>query len=70
MAVPKFRTSSSKRDLRRSHHALKRPTAALCANCGEVRKPHTICEKCGFYKGAQVMDVKNATSWENSQTFE
>ncbi|MEI6399567.1 MAG: 50S ribosomal protein L32, partial [Pseudomonadota bacterium] len=30
MAVPKFRTSKSKRDMRRSHHFLTAPGSSVC----------------------------------------
>jgi large subunit ribosomal protein L32 len=64
MPVPKFRTSASKRDMRRSHHALKAPASCLCTNCGEVRRPHTVCAACGFYKGRQILNVvAQSTSW-------
>ena len=43
---------------RRSHHALKAPTVATCANCGSTHRPHHMCLDCGFYKGRQVMDLK------------
>lgn len=43
---------------RRSHHALKTPTLAVCSNCGSQHRPHHMCLDCGFYKGRQVMDLK------------
>lgn len=43
---------------RRSHHALKAPTLAVCKNCGASHRPHHMCLECGFYKGRQVMDLK------------
>ncbi len=43
---------------RRSHHALKNPTLAVCSNCGSQHRPHHMCLECGFYKGRQVMDLK------------
>ena len=43
---------------RRSHHALKAATLAVCSNCGAEHRPHHMCLQCGFYKGRQVMDLK------------
>ena len=43
---------------RRSHHALKAPNLATCANCGATHRPHHMCLECGFYKGRQVIDLK------------
>ena len=42
---------------RRSHHALKAATLAVCKNCGAEHRPHHMCLECGFYKGRQVMDL-------------
>jgi len=42
---------------RRSHHALKTPTLAVCKNCGANHRPHHMCLECGFYKDRQVMDL-------------
>ena len=67
MPVPKFRTSASKRNMRRSHHALKAPCTAVCENCGEVKLSHVACPSCGFYKGKQVLETKKQdASWDGS----
>ncbi|MBF0129993.1 MAG: 50S ribosomal protein L32 [Alphaproteobacteria bacterium] len=55
MAVPKKKTSKSRRDMRRSHHALKRVSAIECPNCGELKRPHHVCDSCGFYDGREVV---------------
>lgn len=57
MAVPKKKTSKSRRDMRRSHHALKSPVVVEDKNTGELVRPHHICLKTGMYKGQQVIDV-------------
>jgi len=46
---------------RRSHHALKTPTLAVCANCGAKHRPHHMCLECGFYKGRMVVDMATKT---------
>jgi len=43
---------------RRSHHALKAPTLAVCSNCESHHRPHHMCQECGFYKGRLVIDMK------------
>ncbi len=58
MPVPKYRTSASRRDQRRSHHALKAKSLSNCPNCQEVRKPHHACPSCGHYKGQQVVEPR------------
>ncbi len=58
MAVPKRKTSPSRRNMRRSHHALVGNNAVACSNCGELKLPHHLCDSCGHYDGRQV--VSNA----------
>lgn len=59
MAVPKKRTSSSRRDMRRSHHALAQPARVECPNCGEPKQPHHVCRACGHYRGREVVKVSS-----------
>lgn len=56
MAVPKKRVTSSRRDMRRSHHALKNTQAVECPNCGELKLPHHVCGSCGYYDGREVVE--------------
>lgn len=58
MAVPKQRTSRSRRDRRRSHDALKPKSIVQCNNCGEMRLPHRACPNCGYYKGREVVVIE------------
>ncbi|HLU46453.1 MAG TPA: 50S ribosomal protein L32, partial [Planctomycetota bacterium] len=37
MAVPKKRTSPSRKGMRRSHHTLSLPTVVKCPRCGAAR---------------------------------
>jgi large subunit ribosomal protein L32 len=54
MAVPKKKVSKSRRNMRRSHHALPRAAYVECANCGEQKRPHHVCTSCGYYDGREV----------------
>ena len=56
MAVPKRKTSKSKRDKRRTHQKVATPTVSTCPECGEPTQPHHACPHCGVYKGRQVTD--------------
>lgn len=58
MAVPKRKTSPSKRGMRRSHDAISNPTYIEDKNSGELRRPHHIDLKTGMYRGRQVLNVK------------
>ncbi len=57
MAVPKKRTSVSRKKMRRSHHHLARTFANVCSNCGEPVLRHRACTACGQYRGKQVLAV-------------
>ncbi len=61
MVQMKKRTKSETRG-RRSHHALKAKTLAVCPQCGKAVLPHTACAFCGTYKGRQVLKVKTAAT--------
>ena len=58
MAVPKRKTSPSKRNMRRSHDALSQPVYVEDKNSGELRRPHHIDLKTGMYRGRQVLTPK------------
>jgi large subunit ribosomal protein L32 len=62
MAVPKKKVSKSRRDMRRSHHALKTPAHQECPNCGETKRPHHMCASCGYYDGREVMSESEAVA--------
>jgi len=56
VAVPKQKTSKSKRNMRRSHHALSVNHAVeTCAQCAEPKLMHRACMKCGYFRGQNVM---------------
>jgi large subunit ribosomal protein L32 len=57
MAVPKKRTTKSKRNMRRSHHGLRVGQLNKCTKCGQPTKPHAACPNCGTYRGREVIDV-------------
>jgi large subunit ribosomal protein L32 len=55
MAVPKKKTSKSRRNMRRSHHHLKPSSYVECSHCGEMKRPHHVCAACGHYDGREVV---------------
>ena len=57
MACPKKRTTSAKRDMRRSKHFLKPLHLSKCPKCGEMIVSHKTCPSCGYYAGRMVIDV-------------
>ena len=60
MAVPKRKTSPSRRGMRRSADALKQPTYVEDKDSGELRRPHHIDMKTGMYRGRQILKPKSA----------
>ncbi len=56
MAVPKRKTSTTRRDKRRTHWKLATPTLATCSHCGHFVVPHLVCGNCGFYGGKEVLE--------------
>ncbi len=57
MAVPKSRTSKSKRNKRRTHDSLRSPPQSLCPECKAPKLPHRVCPSCGSYKGRTVIET-------------
>ena len=63
MAVPKRKTSVSKRNMRWSHDSLKKINIILDKDSGEPRLSHKIDISTGMYKGRQILKKKTS---ENS----
>jgi|TARA_B100001971_G_C18136046_1_gene507653 large subunit ribosomal protein L32 len=57
MAVPKKKTSKSKRNMRRSHHALSAGAYHEDKHTGELVRPHHVDLKTGMYRGKQIIEV-------------
>ncbi|MDA8561813.1 50S ribosomal protein L32 [Gammaproteobacteria bacterium] len=54
MAVAKSKKSRSRRNMRRSHHALSVASLSVDAATGETHRRHHISAD-GYYKGRQVI---------------
>ncbi|MFT4552884.1 MAG: large subunit ribosomal protein L32 [Chlamydiales bacterium] len=59
MAVPRNRTSNSRKNTRRAHDAKTPISTSSCSNCGEQKLPHVLCNSCGFYNGRAVVELEN-----------
>jgi len=58
MAVPKKKTSKSRRDKRRATHRLEAPRVNLCPQCGNPKIPHRMCPTCKTYSGREVEPLR------------
>ena len=59
MAVPKRKTSKSRRDKRRTHQNVEAPNTVPCPQCGDAMLPHHVCPGCGVYKGRDVVEKED-----------
>ena len=58
MAVPKKKTSKSRRNMRRSHHALSKVNVVVDSQTGEYKLPHHMSLVDNTYNNRQVITVK------------
>lgn len=58
MAVPKKKTSRSRRGNRRAHDKLQSPTYREDKDTGELHRPHHVDLSTGMYRGRQVTEPK------------
>jgi len=57
MAVPKRKTTKSKRNMRRAHDSLASTQVQECQNCGELKRSHHVCSECGHYGDREVLEA-------------
>ena len=62
MAVPKRKTTPSKRKMRRSHDFLIGYNIIECSHCGEPTLSHQICSSCGFYNKKEILKIDDDSS--------
>ncbi len=55
MAVPKSKTSKSKRDKRRTHDRLRVLNIVECPRCHSKKISHRVCENCGYYSENEII---------------
>ena len=64
MAVPKRRTSKTRKRKRRTHFKINVPGMMVCPNCGEMKLAHRVCKACGTYNGRTVITQDEETETE------
>ncbi|MFY7697660.1 MAG: 50S ribosomal protein L32 [Legionella sp.] len=63
MAVQQNKKSRSRRDMRRSHDALTKPTLSVDAVTGETHLRHHITPD-GYYRGRKILESDNVYEQE------
>ena len=59
--VVRMRSTKSHTGNRRSHHALASTSFSKCENCKSLKRRHTVCVSCGFYREKKVLDLVKKT---------
>ena len=57
MAVPKRKTSISKKKMRRSHHRISLTNIVEDKKSCEYKLPHHVDLKSGYYNGKKILDI-------------
>ena len=58
MAVQKSKTSKQRTNTRFANFKASAPTLVECPQCHELKTPHRVCKKCGYYDGKLVVEQK------------
>jgi large subunit ribosomal protein L32 len=58
LAVPKRKTTKSKRDKRRTHDNLKLINIIDCPRCHSKKIAHRVCENCGYYNNNEIIKLE------------
>jgi len=57
MAIPRGKHTKGKKHDVRMHHFIKGTSLVPCPKCGVLKKPHFVCDSCGYYKKEEVVNV-------------
>ena len=60
MAVPKRRTSKRRKRARNTHKSAPAIVIQKCTRCQSMKRPHRVCEECGFYADEQRVAAREA----------
>lgn len=63
--APKQKLSKARTGKRRSaNNKIQSSTVSVCKNCGEVKRAHFACPKCGYYDDKRAVKVKASKTEE------
>jgi len=54
VALPKRRHSRARKAKRRTHFKLTSPSTSSCSHCGQPKRPHRVCQSCGYYADREI----------------
>lgn len=57
-AVPKKKPAKGRQLRRRGNHQLRIPHLVPCENCNELKIPHRVCPRCGYYKDREIIEIE------------
>ena len=58
MAVPKRKTSKSRRDKRRAQHGVAAPRVSTSGHGGAPKQSHRVCPTCKTYRGREISPLR------------
>jgi large subunit ribosomal protein L32 len=67
MPVQKQRHTRARRDRARVQYEIIPKNLVKCSKCGAAIRAHSICPKCGFYKGKEVVDTLKKVKSQKSK---
>ncbi len=60
MPQPKKNHSHQRQQKRRANWKGTLVALVACNNCGQVKRPHHVCDSCGYYNGRKMKEPTNA----------
>ncbi len=58
MAVPKRKSSKTRKRKRQTHWKTDAPSLVKCPKCRKDKLPHRVCPECGFYRDKEIIEVE------------
>jgi len=62
--LTKRRWSTRRQGKRRASIKARNISADKCSNCGQLKPVASACPKCGFYRGKQIVTIKQKKNKE------
>ena len=61
-ALPKKKRTRARIGNRQASYRLHVPQLGTCPHCHNPRRPHRVCNVCGYYNGREVIAKEEATT--------